>query len=411
MENLAQRTGLSAFCLDVLLATHAHNWGARCGSRRAAHLALQTVLCPNPQVRVMDAASLQSLQPSGEGAKKLGEQALRKLAVERRERELQLECDARRLTPREKDEQLAHEFLGWAVTQAGHPCYVYRCGQDMSRLENWQLVDRAHLALFHKRMSKEAIQACYQYVLDDVKPTETKHLALDMRYVVNHWFASAAGQTHKQALHDFAPQWSPRPDYLVKRYKETQATTTSASGTTGTKPAQPQKKTAAKAKRPLPEPVSIATDPYELPEDPEWSYVSAQEFEQIDAHPLAQGCPMPFHAFAQIGSRAFMPQPPPQPAFFEHDPGELQQALLLALNPEMQARQAVARVQHDHLMLVRNGSVTQLLDSLLANDAAVSQLQQAGAEWLWACMACENATSELPPSLKERLASGGDAPK
>lgn len=406
MENLAQRTGLSLLCLDVLLATHAHNWG---GSRRANHLALQTVVCRNKQVRLMDAQSLASFQVTGDGAKKLGDQALRKLAVEKRERELQAECDARRMTAQEKDERLVDEFLGWALTQAGHPCYVYRCGQDMSRLDSWQLVDRTHLTLFHRRMSKDALQACYRYMLDDVKPAGDKHLSLDMRYVVNHWLASAAGQSHKQALHDYAPQWSPQPDYLVKRHNQQQQQQPQSQPQQPpppqvTKSATPKQPKSTGKKAPVPQAPSLS-DPYELPRDPEWSYVSAQEYERLDAQPLAGGCAVPFQAFAQIGSRAFMPQQQPQPAFFEHDPGELQQVLLLALNPEMQARQAVARVQHDHLMLVRNGSVTQLLDSLLENEAAVQQLQQAGAEWLWACMACENATSELPPSIKAAMAA------
>ncbi len=405
MENLSLRTGLSVYCLDVLLASHVHTW---C-NRKPTHQALAELVC-RTEPRLLDRAALDAVVvgTAGSETKRPSDMALRKQLVQTREEELGRDVKAGRLSAAQKDETLVREFLAWGQTQAGHFVYVYRCGLDTTRLDSWQLVDRTHLGLFHRRLNKDALQ---QMLLLDKASTpllsDQQTLGVDMRHVVNHWLASAAGQTHKQALHDFAVHWQPCADYLLTQHQQPLAPLAHPP-TTAT-----ERKT-VKRERTTSQPQASRSDAPtaggELPWDATTHYVGAQEYAQLQTHPLGNLGPLAFQDFIDMSQRGFLgADAQPEPSYFEHDPLVAVRALLLALQPEALGRQTLTEVCERELRVVRNGSVTALLDQLLQSATACDALQDGGAQWLWASMMCENLSCELSPRLRERL--GAPVPK
>jgi hypothetical protein len=127
----------------------------------------------------------------------------------------------------EKDCAMIDAFVGWAQTTEGHFVMVYYVGPDqqhsdskrhnhtdsgeekptpvdkkweMERHENWKLVSKDHLPLFHSRLGRDHSSLWKMSSLDVVETSDGRgNLSLDARFLVNKWLL---GGDHLQ-------QWAP----------------------------------------------------------------------------------------------------------------------------------------------------------------------------------------------------------
>ena len=135
-----------------------------------------------------------------------------------KQRDAQLKQQA--LSAKEKDWRLVHEFLGWAQTHDGHFVYVYFTGADRRRPENWKLVSKDHLSLFHSRIGRDTSAFWHMSSSDVTETDDGRHnLALDARLLVNKWLKANAH--HRTLLREAAPLFARAPvDYVVTLHRQ-----------------------------------------------------------------------------------------------------------------------------------------------------------------------------------------------
>jgi hypothetical protein len=153
----------------------------------------------------------------------LGKQDV-KAMVARRETSLKQQYEQGLLNHEQKDWQLVYEFTGWAQTNNGHFVYVYFVGkngksaQELAKVENWEIVHKDHLSLFHTRIGIKDMKPLYKMGSLDVKETGDGrcHLSLDVRFVANKWFNSTENERWKSLLKekDGLSSFKRGPDYI-----------------------------------------------------------------------------------------------------------------------------------------------------------------------------------------------------
>jgi hypothetical protein len=104
----------------------------------------------------------------------------------------------------------------------------------------------------------------------------------------------------------------------------------------------------------------------------------------------------------QVSRRAYWePQRPHD--YYQHDPGSLVDALVLACHMESLARRTASQVPYEQLMVVENGDMTRIIERLCTDEEMRRQVQQTGEQYLFALMAVENATRHLPKHVRHAL--------
>ena len=203
METLLSETGLSTYMLSVLYDFHGHKFGAR-----SAEETLMAWYIPNPTIPSMYGLAKQDI----------------KAMISRREVSLRQQYEQGLLTHEMKDFMLVYEFLGWAQTRGGHFVYIYFVGrngksaQEFAKVENWEIVHKDHLSLFHTRLSNMKDPKKHYYAMNSLDIKETgdgrKHLSLDVRFIVNKWLNSSENEKCKPLLRERLGLFRRGEDYL-----------------------------------------------------------------------------------------------------------------------------------------------------------------------------------------------------
>lgn len=432
MQKLVELTGLSSHCLDVLYDFNPHRFAPVEKSPRqpvkaeqeeeddaegededeeerpgkAPKQRLLDIICLNQRIFTLNRDVLRQ-EAETLGKKPRGESALRKAIVQRREQELEAQRKAGALSVEAKDQLMVHEFTGTAHTSGGHFIYCYYVGpaerapRDLGAVHNWVPVNKQHLSLFHRRLGKSVAR---YYAYQSAHVTETVHgsamLALDMRFIVQKWLNSQQGERLMPLLRENGHLFARGEDYLARRHQ-----------------AQQQALQAAPSAEPLPvkrgENERVETlvefgdheDPYEV-RDADLCHISDAEYERQAEMPLDSALSFGFQHFIDVSRRSCPRKegeeaPPPQ--YYEHDPIHLFDALTIACNLEAHAHSSVALAMRDHLRVVVNDDMTAVVDYMTQEPSAVRDMQARAEEFLWACMAVENATRKVPAHLQKKL--------
>lgn len=414
MRNLCKLTGLSTYCLDLLYDFNPHRFS---GSQtiivddsvtetntagRPINQILLDVICHNTAIFCFhkDLMVADDNEETGSCKKKHGKGALRKALVQQREQELDRRCKAGEMTVTEKDYLMVHEFCATAYTSGGHFIYVYYVGppqrspQDLASVSHWAPVDKNHLPLFHRRLSKN-VQAQYQFASSDVTETaDGRHnLDIDMRFIVNKWIASQHGEKCLPLLRDNAQLFVRGEDYLVKRHLQQQQP-----------PPTPQK-TPKRVTKPAPLPSGLdfesGFDPYEVREQ-DFCHISDADWDRIQDTPLPEEMRCDFIHFLDISRRAVLREEIP-PQEYERDPIHLVDALCIANNLELHCKSTAALVTRQHTQTVINDNMTRLIDTLSLEPGPVGDIKSRLSEYWCACMAVEHASRTVPSHLQEKL--------
>jgi hypothetical protein len=210
---ISQQTGLTPYILGVVYDFYGHKL---LGTRPQQHDVFGAWYTPNP-----------TSIPSMYGISNTDV----KIMVSKREIELKKKCDQGLLTPDLKDQQLVHEFTGWAQTSGGHFLYTYFIGRgslatrekEMAKAENWVVIHKDHLSLFHTRIGVKELKKYYSLNSMDIKEDGRGHLSLDIRYVVGRWFKSQENEKYKPLLRDNIDLFKKGGDYLITLYNKVDA--------------------------------------------------------------------------------------------------------------------------------------------------------------------------------------------
>jgi hypothetical protein len=195
---MEEKTGLSHYLLTTLYDFHGHKFG--CQKYRPK---IMSVFCLNEKTIHMMRGEKET-----------------KTAVLRRETELKK--TQRSLTPRERDEILIHEFLGYVRLDRKHVVFAYFIGasrerKELIRLENWRIVHRDHLVMFQSHLNEKNFkESLYQMNYSDVPSTKNEeNIAIDVRFIVNKWYNSHDTDEMKSLLAFHKNDFCIGQDYLI----------------------------------------------------------------------------------------------------------------------------------------------------------------------------------------------------
>ncbi len=146
-----------------------------------------------------------------------------------------------------------------------------------------------------------------------------------------------------------------------------------------------------------------ADDPYCVTV-PRFTYCSRQEYNDSCRVALEPAVGFDFDRFAQVSRHAYPKQAVADPQqFYAHDPILLVDAVAMACHGEAVARRVATQVTYDNLVLVENGDVARVLDTLLASETMCATVKSAAEQYLFALMAVDHATRHLPDTIKDKL--------
>ncbi len=395
MQALTQVTGLSAYCLSVLHDfTPSHFATATASNKQQQQQPkrkqqLQDVICHNRHIVCMHPKDSQT----------------RRLTVIKREEELERAVRRGQMSARDKDYALVHEMVATGHTSQGHFVYCYYVGPerrsslDLGQPKHWAIVDKAHLALFHRRLERDVAQ-CYVYT--SVQVTETQdgrgNLELDMRYVLQKWVASKQGKRALPQLAGHADLFAAGHDYLANQHCPTGTSTAIV-------PAK-QKKSKKKLVVVV-EPSSSGActdmvvcepgDPYEVCDD-EYRHINDADYDRLCGMPVPADVRFGFRHWMDVSRRSAL-RPALPPDYYDHDPIHLFDALVMSLNGELHSQGTMEQVMRQRLLVIENDGVAPLMEAMSLDPQVSQDIQAYAEEYAWTLMAVQNASNVLPATL------------
>lgn len=435
MKELGQTTGLSEFMLTVAMDL----------LDKTRPLTLIDIVCPNPDIRVLNQEALDASRhlcstatkkktdgatPEAKKKKVATDDEVRKFIVERREKALQSEgvriagSDLiEKMDNINKDSTLVSEFLGYARTSRNYFVYAYYVGPatptgvavatELGNPQNWLPVHKLHLGHFHRRIRDP--KPYHKYTsYDHVESKLVGDTPLyDPRFMMHKWLAKD-GQAHRALLDRHKPLLANEQDFLTKHYEEegalyyydeskadrlmidlsmdvdVVAAEQDGGGSGGVFNAEQDR-------------LRQQASGYRL-SDKELCHVSITEFPSLSRIPLPREIDLSMEEFLGISQHTHVNERrlrPPED--FVCDPFVMTKAAIMALNFEAQIKRVLPLVGDAKLQILEADNVKPILDFMGNHKSCTDAIKEATFKSLLAFMAVEAMTREPPPHIKEAL--------
>lgn len=304
-------------------------------------------------------------------------------------------------TPRQRDEILINEFLGYVKLDRKHVVFAYFTGKsrdrkELIRLENWRIVHRDHLVLFQSHLNdKHFTESLYKMTLSDIPSTSNEqNIAIDVRFIVNKWYNANDNDEMKALLLAHKNDYTVGQDYLIN-LTTMKATTTTQKKKTKKNDVMELIQSVAIDHRDDDAAAADDDDPYQVKDDA-FRRVTKEEYIRLTQQPIDDSIHFDFMRFTEVSRRSFVSKKTPRPeSHYVHDPIALFDAVVIATNIDGMARRSASMIPHKHHQVIENNDVTKVIDFMSQSAEPVADMHAICEEYLFALMAVDHATRSL----------------